>query len=68
LNVGLELWPLNLFEAITALDFYRVGQIPGGAGGVSAHSLRSDVEDLEAKENILDQLITNAGGVEYHTV
>jgi hypothetical protein len=47
---------------------YRGGQIPGGAGGVSARSLRSDVEDLEAKENMLDQLIINAGGVEYHTV
>jgi hypothetical protein len=47
---------------------YRGGQVPGGAGGVSAHSLRRDVEDLEAKENMLDQLITNAGGVEYNTV
>jgi hypothetical protein len=42
--------------------------MPGDAGGVSVGILRSDVEDLEAKENMLDQLITNAGGVEYHTV
>lgn len=35
---------------------------------MSANSLRSEVEDLEAKENMLDQLITFAGGVEYHTV
>ncbi|KAJ4437339.1 hypothetical protein ANN_17478 [Periplaneta americana] len=38
----------------------RGGQIPSDAGGMSAGSLQSDIDDLEAKENILDDLITNA--------
>lgn len=33
---------------------------------MSAGSLQSDIEDLEAKENMLDQLITNAGRMECH--
>jgi hypothetical protein len=33
---------------------------------MSAGSLQSDIEDLEAKENMLDQLITNAGRMVHH--
>jgi hypothetical protein len=33
---------------------------------MSAGSLQSDIKDLEAKENMLDQLITNAGRMECH--
>jgi hypothetical protein len=46
--------------------FYRGGQILSDAGGLTAGSLQNDIEDLEAKENMLDKLITSAGRVEYH--
>ncbi|XP_069689373.1 transcription factor E2F1 [Periplaneta americana] len=57
----------NVLEGIGILEKksknniqWRGGQIPSDAGGMSAGSLQSDIDDLEAKENILDDLITNA--------
>lgn len=47
--------------------FYRGGQILNDAG-LTAGSLQNDIEDLEAKENMLDKLITSAGRVEYHVI
>ncbi|KAJ9594282.1 hypothetical protein L9F63_014287, partial [Diploptera punctata] len=57
----------NVLEGIGILEKksknniqWRGGQIPSDTGGVTAGSLQSDIEDLEAKENMLDELITNA--------
>jgi deoxyhypusine synthase len=48
--------------------FYRGGQILTDAGCLTASGLQSDIKDLEAKENMLDQLITSAGRVDYHNL
>ncbi|XP_068086345.1 transcription factor E2F3 isoform X2 [Anabrus simplex] len=57
----------NVLEGIGILEKksknniqWRGGRIPNDAGGMSASRLQSDIEDLEAKENVLDELITSA--------
>ncbi|PSN48186.1 hypothetical protein C0J52_13863 [Blattella germanica] len=57
----------NVLEGIGILEKksknniqWRGGQIPSDTNGMSAGSLQNDIDHLEAKENMLDELITSA--------
>ena len=50
-----------ILYVVCMMTMFRGGRIPSESGGVSAVNLQSDIDDLEAKENMLDALITNAG-------
>lgn len=57
----LDCWKINRFMNITTfmLISFRGGQIPNH--GDSQSRLRADIYNLTAKENMLDELIRNAG-------